>query len=101
MTMRAENTPKSRTCRASKLEGLSFLRISLRFLGIDHMGPPERISSAHLLNEEISPFQGLNLAILPKLYYEVVKDLGMISQSHNKESEEKARLGHIDKQLGA
>jgi hypothetical protein len=44
------------------------------------MGPLERISSARLPNEETSPFQGLNFAILPELYHEMVKDLGLESR---------------------
>jgi hypothetical protein len=63
------------------------LRLSLRFLGIGHMGPPERISSRSSSKQKGLPFQGLNLAILPELYHEMVKDLGMKYWSHNKESE--------------
>jgi hypothetical protein len=51
------HTSKSWTFEALKLGGLSFLRLSLRLLGIDHMGPLEQISFSHLPNEEISPFK--------------------------------------------
>jgi hypothetical protein len=51
------------------------------------MGLLERISSARLPNEETSSFQGMNFAILPKIYHEMVKDLGLASQSHSKEFE--------------
>jgi hypothetical protein len=46
------------------------------------MGPLEWVSSACLPNEETSPFQGLNFAILLDIYHEMVKDLGLKSRSH-------------------
>jgi hypothetical protein len=84
MTMRVDNTPKSRTSGAPKLEGLISLRLSLRFLGVGHMGSPKKISSSR---QKDLPFRDLNLAILPKIHHETVKDLGMICSSHNKDSE--------------
>jgi hypothetical protein len=37
---------------------------------IDHVGPFERISSAHPLNEETSSFQGFNFTTPPEHYHE-------------------------------
>jgi hypothetical protein len=50
------HTLKSWTSGAPKPRGHNFLRLSPRFLGIGHMGPFERISSARLPNEGTSPF---------------------------------------------
>jgi hypothetical protein len=71
MTSRVDNTLKSQTFRAPKPEGLSSLRLSIGFLGVGHMGPSKLSRVKH-----------------ESLHHKVVKDLGMISQSHNKESEE-------------
>jgi hypothetical protein len=71
VTIRVDNTPKSRTSGAPKPEGLSSLRLSIGFLGVGHMGPSK--SLARVKHN------------LP--HHEIVKDLGMISRSHNKESE--------------
>jgi hypothetical protein len=51
------------------------------------MGFLEWISFARFPNEETLCFQGLNFAILPELFHEMVKDLGLESQLHDKESE--------------
>jgi hypothetical protein len=71
MTCRVNNTLKSRTFEDPKPEGLKSLRISIGFLGVGHMGPSKILQ----VKDE-------------SLHHKVVKDLGMISQSHNKESEE-------------
>jgi hypothetical protein len=71
------HTLKSWTSIAPKPREHGFLMINLMFLGIGHMGPLEQISSIHIPNEETSPFQGFNFFILPELYHEMVKDLGL------------------------
>jgi hypothetical protein len=54
---KVSHTPKSWNFKALKTGKHSFLRLSLRFLGIDHMGPIEQISPTFLPNEETSPFK--------------------------------------------
>jgi hypothetical protein len=48
---------KYRTSGAPKPEGISSLRLRLRFLGVGHMGSPEQISSIRLLDERVFPFE--------------------------------------------
>jgi hypothetical protein len=71
VTKRADNTSKSRTSRASKPEGISSLRLILGSLGVGHMDLSKLSRVKHKY-----------------LHREVVKDLGMISRLHIKESEE-------------
>jgi hypothetical protein len=71
MTSRVYNSPKSQTSGAPKPEGLNSLRLSIGFLGIGHMDPSKLSRVKH---------ESLN--------HKVVKDLGIISQLHNEESEE-------------